>query len=921
MRSRLLSLFAFLVLAAIPSHAVVQSRIAAINTSSRVALPHSVPALAKASADLGAASANLKLDTLTMFFNITAAQQAALTQLLIDQQNPSSPRYHQWLTPEQFGAEFGLSSQDLAKVSQWLTSQGFTVTGTARSSNFLTFTGSVAQVEQAFGTSIHTVSYNGEQHYSNLTDPVLPESIAAVVGDIAGLNNFKLRARARTRVVPANPSPDALHPQFTSATSGNNFVAPGDFYKIYDINTSSLNGTGVTIAVMGQTDISLTDVTAFRTSSGFTGTTLSNLPKVKLFGTDPGTVTADVAEAQLDVEWSGAVAPMANILYVLSNNVISGSLANAIASNVAPIITISYGDCESNFGLSTITSLNVLLQQANAQGQTVVGPAGDSGATDCDYNTYPAANGLAVDYPASSPYATAAGGSMFNEGTGAYWLTASGTDVLTSATGYIPETVWNESSATNGLGAGGGGASAFFTKPYWQTGTGVPADSARDVPDISLNAASGHDGYLYCASGFCTNGFRNSSGNLDVVGGTSVAAPSFAGMLALVEQKVGPSLGNVNPMLYALAKSSYSANVFHDITTGNNASACVAGSQDCPLGGTIGYSAGVGYDLATGWGSIDATNLATYWSQVTPLINTTGIGTKISTTTVTTTGALCGAANGTIVLNISVADANSSSLMPSGTVQVLVDNVPNGAPIALVNGAASYSLKTAGLASGGHVISAVYSGDGTYSGSKNTVDSDVVSSTAADFAFTPCTATTSATSGSNAAGITLTVAPVNGFSGAVTFSAISNDSTLSSQYTFTPTTVTASGTTTFVLSAYKTSVKGATGRIKADAGNTPFGHTSFGKAPWYAAGSGATLACMLLLTVPRRRRWTGLLVLVLSVGAMGALGCGGNSAITNTTGGGTTPVTTNATPGTYNIRVTATSGTLVHSVNVTFTVQ
>lgn len=921
MRSRLLSLFAFLVLAAIPSHAVVQSRIAAINTSSRVALPHSVPALAKASADLGAASANLKLDSLTMFFNITAAQQATLTQLLIDQQNPSSPRYHQWLTPEQFGAQFGLSSQDLAKVSQWLTSQGFTVTGTAPSSNFLTFTGSAAQVEQAFGTSIHNVSYNGEQHYSNLTDPVLPASIAAVVGDIAGLNNFKLRARARTRVAPANPSPDALHPQFTSATSGNNFVAPGDFYKIYNINTSSLNGTGVTIAVMGQTDISLTDVSAFRTSSGFTGTTLANLPKVKLFGTDPGTVTADVAEAQLDVEWSGAVAPMANILYVLSNNVISGSLANAIATNVAPIITISYGDCESNFGLSTITSLNVLLQQANAQGQTVVGPAGDSGATDCDYNTYPAANGLAVDYPASSPYATAAGGSMFNEGSGTYWLTANGTDVLTSATGYIPETVWNESSATNGLGAGGGGASAYFTKPYWQAGIGVPADSARDVPDISLNAASGHDGYLYCASGACMNGFRNSSGNLDVVGGTSVAAPSFAGMLALVEQTVGSSLGNVNPMLYALAKSSYSANVFHDITTGNNSSACVAGTQDCPLGGTIGFSAGVGYDLATGWGSIDATNLATYWSQVTPLINTTGIGTKVSTTTVATTGALCGAANGTIVLNISVADANSSSLMPSGTVQILVDNVPNGAPVALVNGAASYSLKTAGLASGGRVISAVYSGDGTYSGSKNTVDADVVSSTVADFAFTPCTATTSATSGSNAAGITLTVAPVNGFSGAVTFTATSNDSTLSSQYTFTPTTVTTSGTTTFVLSAYKTSVKGATGMIKADAGRKPFGHTSSGKAPWYAAGSGVALACMLLLTVPRRRRWTGLLVLALSVGAMGAIGCSGNSAITNTTGGGTTPVTTNATPGTYNIRVTATSGTLVHSVNVTFTVQ
>lgn len=918
-----------------PSAAAVQSRIQSIGTGTGVALPNSIPRRATLGTDLGAAPASLKLSSMTMYFNMTAAQQAALTQLLIDQQNPSSPRYHQWLTPEQFGAQFGLSSQDIAAVTNWLTSKGFAVTDVARSSNSVSFSGTAAQIQQAFGTTIHQLTVDGEQHFSNLTDPVLPASISAVVSTISGLNDFKLRARARTHVAVPTQTSDAsgVHPSFTSATSGNNYVAPGDFYAIYDENpllTSSTNGSGVTIAVMGQTDISLADIAAFRSAAGLS----ANVPTVKLYGTDPGTSTDDLPEASLDVEWSGSTAPSASILYVNSTDVINGSLKNAIQNKLAPIITISYGDCEPNYGVSSLASYNVLFQQANAQGQTIVGPAGDSGATDCDYQNYPATGGLAVDFPASSPYVTAAGGSMFNEQAGNYWKTASGSDVITSALGYIPEAVWNETSSSNGLGAGGGGASAFFTKPYWQIDTvgspsSVPADSSRDVPDIALNAAANHDGYLFCSGGFCTNGFRNSTGNLDVVGGTSVATPSFAGLLALVLQKTGATggLGNVNPTIYALANSSYYGSVFHDIQVGNNDSPCTAGTPNCPNGGSIGYNATSRYDLATGWGSVDATNMVNTWSLVTPIPAVVGAGTTVTAVSLTnaSTSPVCGVSGSSITLNVTVAGANSSTA-PTGTVTFLVDNVAvSGSNVTLAAGTATYTLSTKPYSSGAHVITAVYSGDGTFAASKNTLTADVVSATTADFAFTPCTPTVTAKTGTTATAIPFTLASVNGFAGSITFSATSNDSSLAANYSFsvTPVVLTSgsSQTTNFVLTAFQTnsSSSTSTGLLKLGANHKP---ANPARAPWYAAGSGATLAGLLLLVLPRRRRWAGLLVAVLTVGLLAASGCSSSS----TTGGsgGTTPTQTNAAPGTYDILVTAfattSTGTLVHSTNVTFTV-
>ncbi len=835
-------------------NAVVSNRIASAITESRAPLQHTVSPRAKSAVDLGSAPASLKLEGLTMRFNMTDAQQAALSQLLLDQQNPGSPRYHQWLTPQQFGAQFGLSADDISKVSSWLTAEGFTVTGVANSFTFITFSGTAAQVQQAFGTAIHSLSENGQKHVANLIEPTLPAAIAGVVSTISGLNDFRPRPHLRAHQ-------RAIHPQNTVTTSSGteHFIAPGDFYTIYDVNalitTDGFTGAGIgqcsskpagtvcgDIAVMGQVDLNssaMNDVKAFRTAAGLN---TGNLPTSTLAGTDPGSPTqtcinnptsscvpslSDLQESLLDVEWAGATAPGANILFVTSTNVINTSLVQAIDNNLAPIMSVSYGACENSFSASDLNTFNLAFEQASSQGITIFAPAGDDGATDCDTDVSSATQGLAVDFPGSSPYVTSLGGTMFNEGAGTYWNSANGANGG-SATGYIPEAAWNETSAditgtSPSFGAGGGGASAYFAKPAWQVGNGVPSDYSRDVPDVSLNAASNHDGYLVCILSSCVNGnFYDASGNGNVFGGTSVGVPSFAGVIALVEQKLGGGrLGNINQNIYALAGSTQYNSIFHDITSGNNNSPCTGGTPNCPSnGGSIGYTAGTGYDQASGWGSIDAFNLANVWPLVTPFGPTTP---------------------------------------PVGS-----------------------------------------------------------------FTLTPSTASTAAKAGSTAPGIVFTLTPVNGFTGPIALSATSSQS-IAAGYTFTINnsntpvnsviiSSNASVATTFTLSAFQ-NTQGAARSLKLASSHPPAE-----SIPWYVTGSGATLACMFLLVLPRRRRWGAFLAVIISVGAIGAVGCGSSSSTSNSST--TNPVSGNTTPGTYTIMVTASTGTgLTKSSTVTFTVQ
>ena len=739
---------AVVALVGVPSaSAAVQNRIpTAISNANPMAIPNSVHPKVALATDLGPAAPDTKLVGMSIRFSMTDAQSAALDQLLVDLQNPSSPRYHQWLTPAEFGAQFGVSSADIAKVTAWLTSQGFTVTGVAQGETFITFDGTAAQAEAAFSTSIHTLSLNGETHFANVTSASVPGVLASVVGGITGLHNFRLTPRL-----------NALSPRFTSSLSGNHYVSPGDIYTIYQMKPllATYNGAGIgaytgchiiapatqcaDIAVTGQVDIFPADIVAFRTASSLN---TAILPTTVHEGGDPGNALGcspatsnncgtpnqlDLSESSLDLEWSGAMAPAANILFVNGPDVIFNAMTQAIDQNMAPIVTTSYGACEAAWGTTDLTLFNQLFAQANTQGQTVIASAGDAGSTDCDTST--ATQGLAVDFPASSPYVTSMGGTQFYNDASAsgsgttwaatqYWAGTSGTDVISSALSYIPETIWNDyndygTGFSAAFGGGGGGASGFFPKPAWQLGTGVPADAARDVPDLALNASDEHDSLLFCynvaLNDSCTsaNGFRIGTGqyatDLNTAGGTSFDSQIFGGMLALVEQKVGSRLGNINPTIYSLANNPlyYTAGqtvatlptvVFNDVTAGNNAMPCTAGTANCLTGGSIGYSAGTGYDQASGWGSVNLYNMAHALAtgKVTPLGSGSN-GTAVPTVTLTPspTSVVAGA---TVTLTATV---TGSSGTPTGTVQFLVNGATVGSPVALNgSGVATYTYTT-----------------------------------------------------------------------------------------------------------------------------------------------------------------------------------------------------------------------------------
>lgn len=951
--------------------AAVQDRITKpLTTGGRTPISGTVNGRTKHSTDLGAVSADQKLTSLSLRFSMTTAQQADLAQLQSAQLNPSSSSYHQWLTPEQFGARFGLSAADLSKVSSWLTSQGLTVTGVARSSTFINFSGTAAQVQRAFGTTLHSLSEQGVPHVANLTDPTVPSGLAAVVNAVTGLNDFHPRPHLRQ------------HPLYTQTLGGttSHYIAPADLYTIYDFpnayntlfnGSSKYDGTGVTIAVMGDTELTSANtlpdanITTFRTAAGLPTTNNSNLTQVLAGGTNPGLVSGDVDEAHLDLEWSGAAAPGASIIYVYGSDPFANSLTYAVDNSIAPIITTSFGDCESAWGASSLQGYNSLLAQANVEGITVFSASGDDGATDCDTDGI-ASEGLNVDFPASSPFVTAAGGTMFSGDVSSpanYWNssnTTSGGSVLK----YIPEEPWNETTAANGLsdgGAGGGGASAFFTKPSWQTGTGVPADSSRDVPDIALNAAANHDGYMICTtySGIsgdepCNTGsFLTSTGAPNIFGGTSFVAPITAGVLALVEQKlaVGASaatgLGNINPTLYGLANGPNAASVFHDITSGNNSVECSQGTPNCPNGGVIGFDATVGYDQASGIGSFDVNNLVTNWASATPTgtggstnggcnptAPTLGTSSCITTIQVTATNPnLCAIAAGSLSVSATVTGIISGTV-PTGTVQFLVTTGSTtqnlGTPQTLVNGVATLpAASTSTLTSGGQIISAAYLGDANYAGSKGTVlnpvdqtlaSVDIVNASTPDFSITQgtagaCSGAVTVQPGATASGVVFTVTSLNGFAGAVNMTFTNNsEMTATPSFSVWPVTLTSgsSTTTSFVVVASQTTTIAAARRPAAP-------H----RTQWYAAGSGATLACIVLFMAPRRRRWSALLVVLFSIGAMTAIGCGGNTSTTGGnggSGGGTDTTTVNAQSGTYTFTVTGVSGGLVHSTQVTVTV-
>jgi uncharacterized protein (TIGR03437 family) len=642
-----------------------------------------------------------------MLLKPSAVQQAGLDQLLADQQDRSSGDYHRWLKPEQFADRYGLSNADVSILVAWLNSQGMKVHDVAHGRLWITFSGTAGDIDRALRTEIHRYQMNGRNHFSNATELSIPAAFQGVVAGFAGVDDFY-------RTNPPLPAREIDRPDYTSP-HGNHYLAPADFATIYDIDplySDGVDGTGQNIAIVGTSDISISDIETFRSQYNLP----ANDPQVITYGTDPGFDSNTMLEADLDLEWAGAVAPNATIIYV---NSISPylSVQYVIDTQIAPIVSMSYGYCEA----SSIPALEVLGQQANAEGITWMAASGDSGAAQCDgQDDYPqAAKGLAVNLPASLPEVTGVGGTQFNEASGSYWNPTNGTG-LGSALSYIPEIAWNETTDGSPLGASGGGASIFFEKPLWQTGAGVPNDNARDVPDVALTASAAHDAYLVY-----------SSGSLYAVGGTSAPTPAFAGMIALLSQYLSshdlashdlashdlashdlashgleqqPGLGNINPELYRLAQTAPDA--FHDITSGNNIVPCVQATPDC-FDGSLGYSAGPGYDRVTGLGSVDLNNLVVHWG------NAHSTATKL-----TANPSTIGFDNGAIQLTATV---TATGGIPTGTVAFLYSQNPLGSATLGASGTATLQVDANQLLIGTHSLIAVYSGDKTFDGSAGPV--------------------------------------------------------------------------------------------------------------------------------------------------------------------------------------------------------
>ena len=564
-------------------HAQPDRIASSIDRARSVTLHGHVHPLATPSNDDGPVEPSFAVTGTTLHLKPSASQQRALEQLLEEQRNPASPNFRKWLTPEEYADRFGVSRGDIARIDAWLESQGFTTGHVARGRSWVVFSGTAEHVRNAFHTAVHRYRLGAELHYANASAPSIPAALQHIVSGVDGLHDF----------VPKN--------DMTTVT-GTHYLAPDDLATIYDIKPlyqAGIDGTGQTIAIVGASSVDLADIRTFRARFNLPDLT-PQLIVVPDLG-DPGRNSA-FQEADLDLEWSGAVARNATIIYVYSRSAFN-AIAYAIDQNLAPVVSASFSGCEA-LNSSILVSFRAMAQQANAQGITWVNSTGDSGAAACDANgSAIAQNGTAVRFPASIPEVTGVGGTELDDQDGNYW-NASNDANGASAISYIPEKVWNESATRHALVAGGGGASRFYPKPMWQSGPGVPDDNYRDVPDLALSAST-HDGY-----------YSYSGGSVVVFGGTSASTPTFAGMLALINHylvsKGGqPGLGNVNPMLYRLAGIQ---GVFHDITNGGNVVPCSAGSPNCTAG-TLGYNAGPGYDQATGLGSPDLANMVLQWSS------------------------------------------------------------------------------------------------------------------------------------------------------------------------------------------------------------------------------------------------------------------------------------------------------------------
>jgi subtilase family serine protease len=555
--------------------------------------------MARPEFDQGPVNPETQLDHMVLYLTPSAEQQSDLDALVTAQHEPGSPLYHKWLTPSQYGSRFGVSAPDISQVIAWLRGHGFQVDEIPAGNRLIVFSGTAGQVSDAFHTEIRRYNANGVDHIANSQDPQIPRALADVVSGVVSLHDFRRNSTIATRRLVIASSSTETNPLYTSGST--NYLYPADWAAIYDLKSlysAGTTGAGTSIAIVGRSNINISDVAKFRQTSGLS----ANNPTVILVSTNPGLVSGDQDESTLDVEWSGGIASGAMVKFVVgastgTSDGVDLSAQYIVNHATAPIVSTSYGSCEQDMGATELAFYNNLWQQAASQGMSAFVSSGDSGAAGCYSGDDSSASGTGVNGLCSSPYSTCVGGTEFNEGgnNAKYWGTTNPTNEE-SALSYIPEVVWNESGSNGGSGlwASTGGVSRIYSQPSWQLGvpgTGA-ADGMRAVPDIAMDAA-GHDAYMIVENGSSWT-----------ISGTSAASPSFAGVMALlVQAKGGQGQGNANPGLYSLLGAAH--NPFHATPSGNNS-----------VPGVTGFTAsGAEYNLATGLGSVDGGVLVSSWGS------------------------------------------------------------------------------------------------------------------------------------------------------------------------------------------------------------------------------------------------------------------------------------------------------------------
>lgn len=511
------------------------------------ALPGHIHRFASARFDAGEAPNSLRMHGLEIVFAKTPAQSQALTQLLADQENPKSPLYHHWLTPAQYGARFGASDAQMAAILSWLKSNGFEVGNVPAGRAHLPFSGTKEQAESALHTSIHLFNVNGEQHFANVSEPMVPAALKPFIASIRGLNDFRPKPGVKQFNAPprsllpalvgaparANASPDTYY-------SGSNqfpgYVGPTDFATIYDLLPAyqqGITGAGVTVGIAAQSDISASVLTTFWTAFGVAGSHFG-LPAQQFTsmavpgsdgGLDPGqSMDGNEDEAYLDTEILGALAPGAKLVLVRDHSATTAA-QYIIDQNLAGILNVSFGTCEADEGAGN-TAVNSMWQQAVSEGITVTVSSADAGVASCiaqsdqgntnDVNS----NGFGVNGLASTPYNLAVGGTDFDPTSeSTYWNTFNQSGTRENAISHIPEMVWNDSCANPVL------AQAYSSDPLsFCNSANLPGITpATANPYIEISGAGG--GLSSCTttgnSGNCTGGYPQPSWQQGVAGITN----------------------------------------------------------------------------------------------------------------------------------------------------------------------------------------------------------------------------------------------------------------------------------------------------------------------------------------------------------------------------------------------------------------